>query len=105
MTEMIAPSTAVSVSALMVVREERNKGIARQLVERVESQAHSDGQKDIWLLTTTADRYFARIGYRTVERNNVSEEVRLTQQFSSLCTATAVCMRKTLGLITSMPSR
>ena len=82
--------------SLAVAREARGTGIARALVARLEDNARSCGRQDVWLLTTTAERFFERAGYERVSREDVPGEVRLCRQFAALCPSTASCMRKRL---------
>jgi amino-acid N-acetyltransferase len=89
--------------SLAVAPEARGMGIARALVERLEDNARSCGQQDIWLLTTTAERFFERAGYERVSREDVPGEVRLCRQFAALCPSTASCMRKRLRAASSAP--
>src|SRR5690349_19449255 len=44
----------------------RSHGLGRALVERVIADAESRGIHALYLLTTTADRYFPTFGFRTV---------------------------------------
>jgi amino-acid N-acetyltransferase len=86
----------VLLRSLAVAPQARGMGIARELVVRLEDKARSCGQLDVWLLTTTAERFFERAGYERVARNDVPGEVQLCRQFAVLCPATATCMRKRL---------
>ena len=47
------------------------------MVARLEDNARSCGRQDVWLLTTTAERFFERAGYVRVNREDVPSEVRL----------------------------
>ena len=77
--------------SLAVAPERQGHGIARALCDRVFELASS---RDLWLLTTTARDYFARLGFEPVDRGHVPEEIRTTTQFSSLCPASAHVMRR-----------
>jgi len=88
--------SSVLLRSLAVAREARGTGIARALVARLEDNARSCGRQDVWLLTTTAERFFERAGYERVSREDVPGEVRLCRQFAALCPSTASCMRKRL---------
>lgn len=93
----------VLLRSLIVAPEARGKGIARELVARLEDNARACGQQYVWLLTTTAERFFERIGYKRVSREDVPGEVRLCRQFAALCPSTASCMRKRLRTASSAP--
>lgn len=89
-------ANSVMLRSLVVASDARGNGTGRALVERVEGLAHSKHVHEIFLLTTTADRFFARLGYERVDREVVPDSVRAHQQFRSLCPASAVIMRKVL---------
>jgi amino-acid N-acetyltransferase len=88
--------TSVLLRSLAVASELRGTGIARKLVAQLEDNARALGQQEVWLLTTTAERFFERAGYELVSRDDVPSEVRLCRQFAVLCPSTAMCMRKRL---------
>ncbi|KLU27726.1 hypothetical protein EOS_02990 [Caballeronia mineralivorans PML1(12)] len=95
--------SSVLLRSLAVAPEARGIGIARALVARLEDNARSCGRQDVWLLTTTAERFFERAGYVRVNREDVPGEVRLCRQFAALCPSTASCMRKRLRTASSAP--
>ena len=81
----------------VVVRNEfRGQGIATRLVNKIETNAAATGVNCLYLLTTDAADYFAKLGYTIVERKDVPISVRNTSQFSELCPDTASVMRKYL---------
>lgn len=82
--------------SLVVAPEHRNRGLGRQLVASLERDARTQGITQIILLTETAERFFQVRGYVVTDRIQVSEAVRQSAEFRSLCPASAVCMRKTL---------
>lgn len=82
--------------SLVVSRAFRGQGLAKQLVSALEGRLSRRGVTDIWLLTTDADGYFRRHGYRPVTRDRVPARVRETKEFSTLCPESAVVMRKQL---------
>jgi N-acetylglutamate synthase-like GNAT family acetyltransferase len=77
----------------VAVRPEwRSHGVGRALVTRVISDAESRGIRALYLLTTTADRYFPTFGFRTIARDDVPEDVRETSEFREACPASATVM-------------
>lgn len=88
--------SSVLLRSLALTQEWRGTGVARKLVELLEDNARSLGQQEVWLLTTTAERFFERAGYERVNRDEVPSDVRLCTQFAVLCPSTALCMRKRL---------
>ena len=74
----------------------RNQAIARQLYNIALQETRRQGVQDLYLLTTTADRYFDRLGFVRVPRTSVPESIQKTSQFSSLCPSSAVVMKQSL---------
>jgi amino-acid N-acetyltransferase len=50
----------------------------------------------IYLLTTTAERYFPKFGFERIERGDVPATVQASVEFTSACPASATVMRKRL---------
>ncbi|MEO0421342.1 MAG: arsenic resistance N-acetyltransferase ArsN2 [Pseudomonadota bacterium] len=74
----------------------RGRGLAGTLVEALELAASQHGLKELYLLTETAEGFFARLGYVTRARDEVPDAIRTSRQFSSLCPASATVMCKRL---------
>lgn len=70
----------------------RDRGLGKQLVERIIAEAEARGIHALYLLTTTAERYFPSFGFVTTTRAAVPESVRETAEFTSACPATATVM-------------
>jgi len=70
----------------------RSRGLGRQLVERAIAGAESKGLRALYLLTTTAERYFPSFGFSVTTREKVPDVVRDTVEFRSACPASAVVM-------------
>jgi amino-acid N-acetyltransferase len=75
----------------------RGTGIGVTLVDSSESLARDLGIDELYLLTETADAWFARRGYLTIGRDAVPEPVRGSIEFTKACSTTAVAMRRALG--------
>jgi amino-acid N-acetyltransferase len=75
----------------------RSRGVGRQLVERAIAEAETDGLRSLYLLTTTAERYFPRFGFATTTREAVPDPVRRTGEFLGACPASATVMSRPLG--------
>jgi amino-acid N-acetyltransferase len=76
----------------------RGRGVGRQLVERVVAEAEARGIRALYLLTTTAERYFPSFGFTRTTREAVPEEVRATEEFRDACPASAVVMCRHLAV-------
>jgi amino-acid N-acetyltransferase len=80
--------------SLAVASRSRGRGVGSTLLAEAERHARSREVKEIYLLTTTAERFFARSGYERILRDAAPEAIRETQEFSGLCPASSVVMRK-----------
>jgi amino-acid N-acetyltransferase len=83
--------------SLAVDSSVRDRGLGARLCERVLREAQERELVELWLLTTSARDYFARRGFEAVPRDQAPSAVRATAQFTSLCPATAVVMRRSLA--------
>jgi len=72
--------------------EWRSHGVAKRLVERIIADAESQGVNALYLLTTTAERYFPSFGFGTVDRDTVPKDIRDTGEFREACPASATVM-------------
>lgn len=72
----------------------RNTGLGVALVERILDHARGRGVRAVYLLTTTADRYFPRFGFERITREDVPDNVKRSVEFREACPASAVVMRK-----------
>jgi amino-acid N-acetyltransferase len=52
----------------------------------------------IYLLTTTAERFFPKFGFERIQRTDVPATVQTSIEFTSACPSTATVMRKSLEL-------
>lgn len=75
----------------------RGLGCGSALVKKLETHASSIGINHLYLLTDTAEDYFERKGYTTIDRDKVSESIKHTREFSDLCPASAAVMRKNIS--------
>lgn len=84
--------------SLAVIEPQRSKGLATQLVREIEKYARSQQIDTLYLLTLTAERFFAKQGYRKTDRQSAPPEIQDTAEFNKLCPQTAVCMKKQLSI-------
>lgn len=79
----------------MVVNElHRGNAIAAQLLQQLESHAQKKALHSLYLLTETAAHYFERKGYRPVTRDAVPAALQASSEFSHVCPASAIVMKK-----------
>jgi amino-acid N-acetyltransferase len=70
----------------------RGHQVGRALVERIVAAAESRGVKALYLLTTTAERYFPSFGFAAAARGDVPDPIRATGEFQGACPASATVM-------------
>lgn len=75
----------------------RNRGFARELVSFAESFSAARGVTTLYLLTTTADRFFIGLGYSATSRGSAPPAIQTTTQFSSICPTASAFLSKHLG--------
>jgi amino-acid N-acetyltransferase len=82
--------------SLAVAPAERGRGLGIELTQTLERRARGLGLGRLYLLTTTAESFFARLGYRAIPRETAPAEIRGTTEYRELCASTSVCMVKDL---------
>lgn len=82
--------------SLVVAKASRKMGCGQKLVAKAEAWAYEDGIKSLYLLTTTATRFFSRLGYEVVPRTQAPDSIASTAEFSALCPSSATFMHKEL---------
>ncbi|MFO1455272.1 MAG: arsenic resistance N-acetyltransferase ArsN2 [Steroidobacteraceae bacterium] len=83
--------------SLVVAPSRRGRGLAGALVAALERRAAEAGIERLVLLTTTAGPFFAARGYRPTPRDALSDSLRATPEFQSLCPAPAACLARDLS--------
>ena len=78
-----------------VAPEWRGKQVAKRLVEQIIADAESQGVNALYLLTTTAERYFPNFGFEVTARDVVPQDITATEEFREACpaSATVMCLR------------
>ncbi len=82
--------------SVAVEPESRARGIGRALVTRLVAEAEARGIHGLYLLTTTAERYFPSFGFVRTSRHGVPDDVRKSAEFRELCPASATVMVRAL---------
>lgn len=82
--------------SLAVASARRNTRLGVSLVSNAEALAAERGVKTLYLLTSTAAEFFARLGYEAIPRSEAPAAIAATTQFSDLCPASSTLMRKVL---------
>ena len=82
--------------SLVVAGDQRGAGAGSRLLAHAESQARLNGVRLLYLLTTTAEDFFARRGYVRADRQTAPVPIRGTREFAGICPASSAFMVKQL---------
>ena len=88
--------SAALLRSLAVSADCRDRGCGAALVAQAERFARTHRVNDVYLLTTTAERFFERLGYARVPREAAPVAIRRTKEFSTLCSSSSTLMVKRL---------
>ncbi|MGE0483712.1 MAG: arsenic resistance N-acetyltransferase ArsN2 [Gammaproteobacteria bacterium] len=83
--------------SLVVRPDSRGEGLGGSLLDALEAQAAAAGIERLWLLTETAEVFFAARGYAVVARTAAPTAIAASREFAGLCPASATCMTLPLG--------
>lgn len=86
----------VLLRSLVVDPRARASGLGSALLARAEAHARAHGARAVYLLTTTAEAFFARRGYARVGREAAPQGIRTTREFADICPASSAFMVKQL---------
>lgn len=84
---------AALIRSVAVAPEYRSHGIGRKLVRQLLDRLASRGLREFYLLTTTAEEYFRKRGFKPIDRDEVHPQLLGSHEFQGACPDTAVCMR------------
>lgn len=82
----------------------RGHGLARELVGHAESFAAAQSIEAMFLLTTTAEGFFQRLGYSPASREAAPAAIRGTAQFSCLCPSSSAFLSKRVAPVRANPA-
>jgi amino-acid N-acetyltransferase len=84
---------AALIRSIAVVPDYRSHGIGRRLVRQLLDRLASRGLREFYLLTTTAEEYFRKRGFKPIDRDEVHPQLLSSREFQDACPSSAVCMR------------
>jgi len=84
------------VRSVVIGAQERGTGRGTRLVRELIDEASRLGISRLWLLTTGAAPFFARLGFGEVSRDVVPDAIRATREFRDICPSSATCMSLSL---------
>jgi amino-acid N-acetyltransferase len=84
---------AALIRSVAVAPDYRSHGIGRRIVRQLLDRLASRGLREFYLLTTTAEDYFRKRGFKPIDRDEVHPQLLSSREFQDACPASAVCMR------------
>jgi N-acetylglutamate synthase-like GNAT family acetyltransferase len=84
---------AALIRSVAVLPEYRSHGLGRRIVRQLIDRLASRGLREFYLLTTTAEEYFRKRGFKTIDRDEVHPQLLNSREFQDACPASATCMR------------
>ena len=79
--------------SLAVTRGFRGSGYGKRLYQAIIAKARGQQISEIYLLTETAEKFFAKQGFEKIPRDSADVKVKESIEFRSACPETASCMR------------
>lgn len=80
--------------SLAVKESYRNLQLADKMIRGLFAVCESQQITDVYLLTTTAEKYFLKKGFLQVDRESVPHSIKQSREFRSICPASAVVMHR-----------
>lgn len=84
---------AALLRSAVVAPTERGTGIGERLARALIDAARAAGTRELVLLTTTAEAWFPRFGFRRIAREDAPRALHESEEFKGACPASAVVMR------------
>src|SRR5436305_1666819 len=84
---------AALIRSVAVKDEYRSHGIGRKIVRQLLDRLASRGIREFYLLTTGAEEYFRKRGFKVIDRDEVHPQLLGSEEFRGACPDSAVCMR------------
>jgi len=84
---------AALIRSIAVDSEYRDRGLGRRIVRQLLDRLASRGLREFYLLTTTAEDYFRKRGFKPIDRDEVHPQLLSSREFQDACPASATCMR------------
>src|SRR5712671_5666555 len=81
------------IRSVAVAESHRSRGIGRRIVRQLIDRLASRGIREFYLLTTTAQPYFAKRGFKPIDRDEIHPQLLASTELQGACPDSAVCMR------------
>lgn len=80
--------------SVVINKKYRGQDFGKMLIASTEEKAKQLNLKYLYLLTTTADGFFNKMGYQKLGKTHAPEAIKNSNEFSNLCPDSAVLMVK-----------
>ena len=84
---------AALIRSIAVDPDYRSRGLGRRIVRQLLDRLASRGLREFYLLTTTAEEYFQKRGFKKIDRDEVHPQLLNSREFQDACPSSATCMR------------
>ena len=74
----------------------KGMGLGKLISKEIETIARKAGVEELFLVTTTAEGFFGKLGYRSIQRDEVPQAVLVSGQFNGICPSSAAIMKKAI---------
>ncbi len=83
--------------SVAVAASRAGKGLGRRLVGETLESLKARGVTQVCLLTTTAPKFFAELGFERIDRTQAPDAIKSATEFTDLCPASAAVMSRRLA--------
>jgi amino-acid N-acetyltransferase len=88
-----AYQVAALIRSVAVLPEYRSHGVGRRIVRQLLDRLAAHGLREFYLLTTTAEDYFRKRGFKKIDRDEIHPQLLASRELQGACPAGAICMR------------
>jgi len=78
----------------LAVSSNKSRGIGHVLLEHIDLFSKTNNISTLYLLTTTAHKYFLKKGFVVEDKKDAPKVILQTKEFASICPASSIFMKK-----------
>lgn len=82
--------------SVVILPEKQKSGTGRKMITDLLDHLKKSGISEVYLLTTTAEGFFSKLGFSIINRSNAPVDIQATSEFKSVCPSSAIFMVKKL---------
>ena len=90
---MLADGDKALLRSFAVARSHRKRGVGQALVRAALAQLREESCNEAYLLTQTAETYFARLGFSVIDRTAMPQALLVESGLDRACPCSSVCMK------------